>query len=145
MKYELLAKAEKGKLLINRHVIEEVAERFDGKKLLVHIQPIGKAISPAQRGYYFAGVVKAAAEYFGFEETVMHDYLKSECNQKVITLPNGKTKTIVASTAGLNRKEYTEFVDRCIIRLAELGFAVENPEDYYNRKDNELRGELAAL
>lgn len=137
MKYELLGKVTDGSLVISRAVLTEIAHRFDGKKVLVQVEPMEKETSYSQRGYYFAGVVNSAAEFFGWSKEDMHDYLKTECNKREIVFPTGEVRYIVGTTSGMSKKQYMEFIDRCIMRLAELGFVVETPEEYYRRKERE--------
>jgi len=129
----ILNKTPDGKSLqFDNPQIEFYLQHIKSNRVLVKIEEFREKASPAQRGHYFAGIVKQFSLYMGWSEEETHDWLKSECNKKQIVMKGtGEIKLIPSSTAGYNKKEMGEYIDRCVQRIAEEGFNILTPDEYF--------------
>jgi hypothetical protein len=128
----LICKVRQGKLLYNKELLAKYLEKYEGKKLFLNLQLHEESKTASQRGYYFAAVVRDAAEFFGWETSDMHDWLKSECNKKELVNPiTGEICLIAGSTAPLKKGEMAAYIDRAIRKLAQMGYVVHTPEEYF--------------
>lgn len=113
-------------------LFQRCLQHHEGKEVLFTIERFNPEKTSIQRGFYFAAVVRAAAEFFGWEEWEMHDWLKEECNKVQLVNPHtGEIFHIAGSTVPLNKTEMSEFIDRAIRKLAETGFVVKTPDEYF--------------
>lgn len=92
--------------------------RLKCDRVTVTIEKEAKAGSAKQRGYYFAVIVPAFAEYWGVDDDDAHDLLKANCNKKTIEVVNKQTgeveeQTVAGSTAGFTAEQWTLYIDRC--------------------------------
>jgi len=86
----------------------------------------------AQRGYYFAGIVQAFADEKGMSVDAVHEYLKLTCNPiQYVNPKSGEITLIAGSTSGMNKMQRMNYIDKCIMELAEQEFVVLTPEEYF--------------
>lgn len=148
MKHHLICKVEKGKLLYDADLLKKYLERYEGKEVFVTIQRFDSEKTSAQRSFYFASVVQEAAEHFGWEVEDMHSFLKEECNKKeLVNSKTGEVYHVAGSTVPLRKMEMAAFIDRAIRRLAQEGYVVRTPDEYFasirhqeERNENSARG-----
>lgn len=110
-----------------------VLSAIKSDRILITVEGWTGKKTKQQLGYYFAGVVKEAADYFGWEVWEMHEYLKSECNKKQLVDKLGEIHEVSGSTAVLNKYDYSLFVDRSIRHLADKGFSAKTPEEHFEQ------------
>lgn len=145
MKYEVLAKTENDQLLINRQVVDEIVSRFPNKKFLLTIQEFEKPKSKEQLGFFFGGIIREAAKFFEMRDDDLYDFLLKKCSTRLITLPNGDQEVVVKRPSGMNMKELSAFISNAIVELSHWGYAVRTPEEYFQSKDAELKGQLVSI
>lgn len=138
MKDSLICKVEHGKLKYDVELMRRYLLKYEGKEVWLTLERYQSGKSEAQRGYYFAAVVRGATEHFGWEyPELMHDWLKEKCNKiEVPDLKTGEVKMIAGSTVPLKKMDFAAYVDRCIRYLAECGYVVPTPEEYFNAISN---------
>ena len=79
-----------------------------------------------QRNYFHGCVVRPAALHFGYTEEEFKGVLK----RRFLTENKGTKKEYVKDTESLPRKEYSQFIDHCVMDLAHYGFVVEPPTNH---------------
>jgi len=85
-----------------------------------------------QNAYYHAVVVDMLADYWGVDHDDAHELIKLHCNKKTVNVVDKDTGevdevTIGASTANLNKEEWSLFIERCQ-RWAAMEFHVVLPD-----------------
>ena len=140
---QIVAKVIKGELKYNDALLTEFLKSNEGKSVLITFERYGSTKTMRQLGYYFASVVHEAAKYFGWLDEDMHEWLKSECNKKqIVNVNTGRISYISGTTSKLPKYEYAAFVDRCIIRLAQEGYVVRTPDEYFAQLENQMQDEI---
>lgn len=79
----------------------------------------------------FAEVAKKYADHHGryYSPDVWKEYFKGRyLGSKPIILPNGQVKDVEQSTAGLNRKQFSDFLERIFQEMAESGILITTRE-----------------
>jgi len=128
----LICKVKQGQLLYDQELLARYLKKYEGAEVMLTLRKHDPDKSMAQRGYYFAAIVRDAAEHFGWEPEDMHDYLKEECNKKeLVNSKTGEIYTVAGSTVPLKKMDMMAFIDRSIRRLAEMGYVVHTPEEYF--------------
>lgn len=121
----------------NNNTAKNLLKTFEGQKIIAAVKPYRGVKTREQLGYYFAAIVDRAAEHFGYTSEEMHDILKSECNKKpVVNKITGEIIYLPRSTSTHTKEEQMLYIERCIRFLAEQGFVVETPEEYFKRITN---------
>lgn len=135
-------KISKGKvLLINLPLYTENIKSLENKDVEITIKEKSQPVNPDQHAYYRGAVLETAltAECFrGWSADEIHKefaYLYLGCDVQVNYIRKNGTvvsriKREVPSTADIGKKRMAEYVDRCIIHLAEEGIVVHSPEQY---------------
>ena len=124
---ELIITSIDGRLLVKSETLDAVAKTFGDCELSVFFDKKSENKNRKQIGFYFAAIVKGAADYFGWSPDDMHSHLKEVCNKKELVDKNGEVSYIGASTRPLSKREYAEFVNRCIVYLADKGYDCGEP------------------
>jgi protein tyrosine phosphatase len=129
----ILRKTKDGRSLeLGNDLLPVLLSKINTEKVLVSLQPMRDKATLAQRGYYFGGIVSAFAEEMGMHVEEVHEYLKLKCNPVQYVNPKtGEITIISGSTSKLNKHSYAQYIDRCIMELAEQGFLVLTPEEYF--------------
>lgn len=101
---------------------EFLAKRKDGEEFLVVIEPLSEVKSKDALGYYWkamvAHLVKNVEQFGGWNKHDVHKWLKAECAFGV-------------DVSEMDKKEFSEYIDRCRLRLSEEGVYIQTPEEYY--------------
>lgn len=93
--------------------------------------------SKKANAYYWAVVVKSLADDWGLDPADAHELIKQHCNSKTVEVLNKQTgemeeTVIAASTAGLNKQEWAEFIERCQRWAAEdFHVVIPDPDPEY--------------
>lgn len=104
--------------------LRELLSKYkDGEEFLIVVEHLSDVKSKDQLGYYWKAMVKVVADDLGWTKQEMHKWLKKECAYDI-------------DVSDMDRKEFSEYIDRCRLRLAEEGIHVPTPEEYFNK----LRG-----
>lgn len=125
--FQLIAQSKDGKLHLSQDTLNAVAQTFGDVELEITFDKRSENKNRRQLGYYFAGIVAGAADFWGWSKEDMHEHLKAECNKKELIDKNGEVSYIGASTKPLSKREYALFVNRCIQYLAEHGYDCGEP------------------
>ena len=111
---------------------------LEGKRTLIIVSQIYGKKTRRQLGYYYAGVCTEAALHFGYEggQKQMHEVLKQYCNPiEAINQKSGEVTIYGGSTKDMDKYEYSLYIDRCVMKLAEWGYVVKTPDEYYRSID----------
>ena len=101
--------------------------------MLVILDQLYRKKTRQQLGYYYAGVVKEAADNFSMGEKEMDLWLRNECNKmEIIVFKTGEIVSVSGGFRDYNTKEMAEYIDRCIVFLAQQGYTVKTPDEYYD-------------
>lgn len=92
----------------------------DGEEFFIDISHLSEVKSKDQLGYYWKAMVAVVAADLGWTKPAMHKWLKAECSYGV-------------DVSDMDRKDFSEYIDRCRIRLAEEGIHVDTPEEYFSK------------
>ncbi len=132
--------------VVSGEIILRFEARDEGKRFLITLEQYSGKNTLAQLGFYWASVVDGATKqcesFRGWTKDELHDWLKGECNKR--ELVNGRTgeiSFIASTTTTLSKYDYAAYIDRCIVRLAMEGYAVELPGEYYDRLGKERESE----
>ena len=80
-----------------------------------------------QNAYYWGVIIEYMSRELGYTVNECHEVLKAELLPKVQIEYKGKILEVSGSTKKLNTKQFAEFIDMCIILLAEFGVIVPPP------------------
>jgi hypothetical protein len=101
-------------------------------KVLLTMDGVFPEMTPAQRGYYFAGIVSKFAEEKGMSQDAVHEYLKLTCNPIPYVNPKTGLITMVGgSIQAFNKYQMAEYIDKCIMEMAMQDFIVLTPDEYF--------------
>lgn len=124
---KLTAQSKDGKLLISNDTLDAVAKTFGDCDIEIIFDKRSEQKNLRQLGYYFAGIVEGAANFWGWSKEDMHEHLKAVCNRKELVSKTGEISYIGASTRTLSKREYAQFITRAIQYLAEQGYDCGEP------------------
>lgn len=117
----ILAKKIGGSLSYDAKPLREFLAKYeDGEEFFVVVEPISEVKTKESLGYYWKAIVKIIGDDLGWTKQDMHKWLKAECSYGI-------------DVSDMDRKEFSEYIDRCIKRLAEEGIHVPSPEEYFNK------------
>lgn len=97
--------------------------RLEGCQIEIRLAKRKKIRSLDANAYYWGVCIKYLAEYTGYEPDELHDALKA----RFLTDNSGKLPR-VRSTASLDTKEFSEYVDNVIRVAAEPGVVIPPAE-----------------
>lgn len=136
MKKYLIASKKGGKFTYDIDEMKQIVSTFpENRKIQISFELASEQKSRQQLGYWFAGVVKDAANHFGWDDIDMYEWLITKCNKKPVV--DKFTDELSYVSFGLSRcdkGELTVVIEKAIQALAEQGFTVRPPEDYLNSK-----------
>lgn len=92
-------------------------------------------LSTEQRGYFEGAIVPAVAEFQNMEIEEARELLKKEFNGRYIFDTKGKAHKVGISTTKLNKKAFSEFLERIIQWMSENGVPIPDPELFKEFKD----------
>lgn len=99
-------------------------------------------LSGEQRRYFEGAIVPAIADFHEMEIDDARELIKREFNGKYVITKKGDFGKVAMSTTKLNKKGFSEFLERIIQWMAENGIPIPDPEDYKRWRDSSpLRGE----
>lgn len=129
----ILHKTPDGKSLqLNNEHLAKFLQQIKTDRVLVTLDGMSRKPTASQRGYYFAAVVTAFAMDRGYSPDEVHEYLKLTCNPvQFVNRKTGEITIIAGSTTSMAKQAYAEYIDRCIMELAQQGFVVLTPDEYY--------------
>lgn len=139
MKAKFYGKVENGRRVYDSPEIGKLwIKRLEGKRFEETISEEKQDGTDAQRGYYFACIVKSAVnegDFVGWTAEEIDGYLV----RKFLTVDRGTPKERIrsrSSDAGFTREDWSEFIDRCIKDMAEHGVIVLPPnKSWFNIKE----------
>jgi len=112
-----------GKLhLERREDFDAHAARLEGCAVDLRLSKHRNVRSISQNAYYWAVVIPLLAEHCGYEDEEMHAALKWRFLQK----HEGPLPT-VKSTAGLDTRDFAEYIEQCRRLGAEMGVQIPSP------------------
>lgn len=111
-------------LKYGENALRESLPAYEGKEIVLTIEPKRKRRSDNQNRYYWAVIVKMLGDYFGYEGDEMHEALKMKF--LVISGGEGRPDTI-KGTSKLTTIEFNEYIDK-VIRWASQEFGVVIPD-----------------
>lgn len=126
---QIVAKKIGGSLSYNASSLREyLSKHRDNDEFLIVVEKLSAVKSKESLGYYFRAIVdntrKNEEQFGGWSKPAMHKWLKKECAYDI-------------DVSDMDRREFAEYIDRCIHRLAEEGISVPTPEQYFKK----LKGE----
>lgn len=99
-----------------------LAQKENGSEFIVVVLPVEEEKSRAALGYYWKAMVehlRTQNESFrGWSKRSIHVWLKSECAEG-------------QDVSEMDGKEFSEYLDRCKVRLAEIGEYIPSPSEWY--------------
>jgi hypothetical protein len=119
---QITTRIENSKFDLSQDALDAVAKILGDGNCIIYFDKVHDKYNRKQQGLYFAGIVRQASDFFGWSPEDMHEHLKTVCNKRELVNKNGEIVYIGGSTTNLNKKEYAEYIDRCIRYLAEQGF-----------------------
>jgi len=125
---KLIAKIQNKSIIFERlGIAEDFLSKMDGKRVLITIENLPR--SGAQNrmlwGLVYDSIVLAIQKETGQDADDIHDYYKTKFLRR--RLENGQV--VVGSTARLNSKEFSEFVEQ-VKASASVEFLVTVPETF---------------
>jgi len=125
---KLIAKIQNKSIIFERlGIAEDFLSKMDGKRVLITIENLPR--SGAQNrmlwGLVYDSIVLAIQKETGQDADDIHDYYKTKFLRRRLT--NGQV--VVGSTARLNSKEFSEFVEQ-VKASASVEFLVTVPETF---------------
>jgi len=125
---KLIAKIQNKNIIFERlGIAEDFLSKMDGKRVLITIENLPR--SGAQNrmlwGLVYDSIVSAIQKETGQDADDIHDYYKTKFLRR--RLENGQV--VVGSTARLNSKEFSEFVEQ-VKASASVEFLVTVPETF---------------
>ena len=111
-------------VLSNEELFKKNLENLkDGEYEII---PLKKDRTSQQNRYLWGVVYKTLADYTGYDSEYIHQQLWSMFLVDYETYKN----PYIRSTASLNRQEFTEYVDKIILRASEYGVHIPTAEEY---------------
>jgi len=101
----------------------------EAKELQETFAPPEKDKTAEQQGYYFGVMCLQGGEALGYTK----DELDAALRQKHLPWIHGKKMSYQKTLDRLSRKEYSRYIDDCIITLAKHGYAVPPPDRNWNK------------
>ena len=120
------------RVLIN--VMDALMGRDESKPWRVTMEEYKQNRSMQQNSYYWGVVLptiqKHVFEHNGLQVSIddLHDWYRDEFLPKKVVEVRGKVKTFPTSTASLNVKQFSDYLDMIIYHAAEKGIVVPDPE-----------------
>lgn len=109
---------------------------LEGKRLKLSIAVLNPKRSLNQNAYYWGVVVPAVRHMFlecGNDITTdeVHEYLKQHVGglERTITLPDGRRRVVVGSTAGLSKLEMEEYLEKVRAWASQFGVVIPLPNE----------------
>lgn len=126
MRKTFYGQVKNGKLeIIDRDAYDMAVSALDGKSVEVSIGDLFKNRSIPQNKLYWGGVVRAISDHTGMFPDEVHEFLK----RKFLTREfhyQGRVFEYARSTTGLDTKEFTDYVDKCVMWAgSELGLSID--------------------
>lgn len=118
---------EEGKLKIkNAQLFRIHLGTLEGKEISIKVSRKRKVRSIKQNAYYWV-VLTFIGNELGYEADDLHITFKN-----MFLIDHSKSLPVPKSTTKLNSLEFTEYLDKIIRKVGEMGITVPSPEDYYN-------------
>jgi hypothetical protein len=119
-------KVEKGKIRLDSPgSFQALLARLEGRQVALRVTRHHHSRSLSQNAYYWGVVIPLLAECCGYEDDEMHHALKHRFLRDRANEKGGLV--LVKSSAALNTREFTEFIEQCRRLAAELGVAIPDP------------------
>jgi hypothetical protein len=113
---------EKGKLSLDSPgAFQATVARLEGKQIALRLTKHHHS----QNAYYWGVVIPLLAESCGYEDEEMHDALKHRFLRDRANEKGGLV--LVKSSAALNTRDFTEYIEQCRRLGAEMGVAIPDP------------------
>lgn len=120
-----MAKTENGELIFEGDVrLKEYLKTVEGKPLSVKITQYRKGRSDNQNRYYWA-CVNVMAKEWGYTSEELHDTLRA-----MFLVDRSGPVPVVRSSAGLDTKEFTEYMDHVQRFAAEHNIIIPDPNHF---------------
>ncbi len=117
---------EKGKLSLDSPgAFQATVARLEGKQIALRLTKHHHSRSLSQNAYYWGVVIPLLAESCGYEDEEMHDALKHRFLRDRANEKGGLV--LVKSSAALNTRDFTEYIEQCRRLGAEMGVAIPDP------------------
>ena len=117
---------EKGKLCLDYPgSFKALLARLEGKQIALRVTKHHHSRSLSQNAYYWGIVIPLLAESCGYGDEEMHDALKHRFLRDRANEKGGLV--LVKSSAALNTREFTEYIENCRRLAAEMGVAIPDP------------------
>jgi len=135
-----------GKVLGNKPIFtnfdryKEAIKSLEGKDFELVIKEKSKRVSQDQHGYYRKAIISTALEFEmfgGWDNDMVHSYFASLFLSEYKTVMLGDKQVsikTITSTSSLNRKEMSNYINNCIIWLANNGIVVLDSSQYLIEK-----------
>ena len=124
-----------GKSIDGKFIPDHIEQRrawlmcCDGKELQETLGPPEKDQTAEQRGYYWGVICTKYGESVGDSK----EGVDFDLRQELLVVDRGGGKKRIKSTGELDRYEYSDYIDRIIILLAQQGYVVEPPDRNWNK------------
>ena len=113
----------------------------EGKLLQESFNPPEKDKTAEQRGYYFGVMCQQGGDALGYFKLELDAALR----EKHLPWVEGKKHRYQKTMDRLTREEFSQYIDDCIITLAENGFAVPPPDRNWNTTGWYLKKQAGTL
>ena len=116
----------------------KLPEYFDGKKVLVTVEPAPKRRTLKANRRYFGALVRYLSEHTGHTVEELHEDLKVTLNPKEATdLKTGEVKTVGGSTRIMTSPEFADYTLKVSELCEFLGVKIPTVEEYWNSLEYE--------
>jgi hypothetical protein len=112
--------------LDNREAFDRFTRLLDGKRVELQLRKFKRKRTLPQNSFYWAGVVSALAEHFGYERLEDMHY---ELRRLFLSVPIDENFAKVRSTTELTTEEFSQYMERCMQLAAENGVYIAFPEE----------------
>lgn len=129
------------KIYHNPFLYKQQLQSLEGKDFCEIIEEKHVKASVDMHGFYRGGILGTCirTEYFAHfanEDAIHNDFFAPmflSYTQQVITPKESKIITKIRSTADLNKKEYSEFIEKVLAWCGENDIKVLEPQEYHSR------------
>ena len=120
---QFIGKVSNGQIvLLHPDEYSKYLKKFEGKDVNIIIEKFSANRTLRQNRRHFGALITAIAKHTGHTKEEIHDWVKAKFLRGTVEI-EGKVVEIVKGSSGLNKDEFTEFMDK-VERLAITDFGI---------------------
>lgn len=127
--------------LNNRNLFIKRMSVFEDCPICLEVDRVRSKRSLAQNALYWGVWLPIIADYTGYSPEQLHQTFKDMFLPKETITINGKTRSIMGSTAKLSTSEFNEYLMRIEAEVAEMGISLPSSEspEFNQSQGNETK------